>query len=212
MKISDQALVIKNFVSDITCRQYIEYFEKNKIKIGYESSLSAITGIIQQSSGKTVEIKKTSKFYQEINKNIETALQNWLEYLKDKKSYNTYLFPNLLLFPHSIRLIKYEKGLYIHPHTDWDHFTHASVTINLNSNYEGGDFVFFKGQEKIKLDQGDALIFPADPFWVHEVTPVTRGCRYSINTFIRSVPEEYFQEHLHSILKYQSKKDRYNIK
>jgi predicted 2-oxoglutarate/Fe(II)-dependent dioxygenase YbiX len=211
MKVSDQALILKNFISADICQQYIQYFEKNKIKISYESSLNASSGIIQESSGKTLEIKKADKYYQEINQKIELALQYWVEYLKNKKTYNTYLFSNLLLFPHKIRMIKYEKGLSIQPHTDWDHFTHASVTINLNSGYEGGDFLFFHGKEKINLSQGDVLVFPADPFWVHEVTPVTKFARYSINTFIRSIPEEYFQDHVKAIQKYQLSKDRYHI-
>jgi len=211
MKVTDQALIIKNFIPNTVCEQYIEHFEKNRIKIGYESSLNASNGVYETSSGKTLEIKKTDKYYKEINNSIEFLLQNWVKYLQDKESYNTYLLSGILLFPHKIRMIKYEKGLSIHPHTDWTHFTHASVTINLNSGYTGGDFVFFKGKEKIKLGQGDAIIFPADLFWVHEVTSVTDKARYSINTFIRSVPSEYFDKHIAEINKYQLHKDRYHI-
>ena len=34
------------------------------------------------------------------------------------------------------------------------------------------------------------MIWPADYFWVHEVTPITEGSRYSTNSFIRSIDSE----------------------
>lgn len=207
----DQTLVIRGFVQDDFCSEYIKNFEKRKIKITYESSPNAVTGKIQTSSGKTLQINHNDVTYQDINKRIELALQSWINHLEEKKIFNIHVLKKHLLFPHSIRLIKYEKGLYIHPHTDWDHFTHASVTINLNSDYTGGEFVFFNGKEKIFLGRGDALVFPADPFWVHEVLPVTEGARYSINTFIRSVPTEKFHKLLYDVNQYQNSDNRYRI-
>ena len=70
----------------------------------------------------------------------------------------------------------------------WEEMIHASCTIALNDEYEGGDFTFWNGKHTVKLKQGDAMIWPADPFWVHEVTAVTKGCRYATNTFIQSLP------------------------
>jgi predicted 2-oxoglutarate/Fe(II)-dependent dioxygenase YbiX len=85
--------------------------------------------------------------------------------------------------------MKYETGAEIHPHSDHAPGTYGSISFNLNDNYEGGEFKFFNGNYTIPLNKGDALIFPADYFWVHEVTKVTKGERYSINSFIRSHPE-----------------------
>ena len=33
------------------------------------------------------------------------------------------------------------------------------------------------------------MIFPAGYLWVHEVTPITKGVRYSVNTFLQSIPQ-----------------------
>jgi predicted 2-oxoglutarate/Fe(II)-dependent dioxygenase YbiX len=66
---------------------------------------------------------------------------------------------------------------------------YASCSFNLNDNYTGGDFAWFRGQHKIKLGAGDAIIWPADYFWVHEVEPILSGTRYSTNSFIQELPE-----------------------
>ena len=76
-----------------------------------------------------------------------------------------------------------------HNHTDHAPYIYGSCTFNLNEEYEGGEFAFFTGKKKIKLKRGDALIFPADHYWVHEVKPITKGVRYSTNCFLQSVPD-----------------------
>ena len=86
--------------------------------------------------------------------------------------------------------MKYEKGSYIHPHTDHEIGTYGSISFNLNNDYKGGEFKFFNGNYTIPLSKGDVLIFPADYFWVHEVTPITKGIRYSINSFLKSHPSK----------------------
>jgi predicted 2-oxoglutarate/Fe(II)-dependent dioxygenase YbiX len=63
------------------------------------------------------------------------------------------------------------------------------LTFNLNEDYEGGDFTFFGKKFTPKLKKGTVMIFPADIFWTHEVIPVTKGTRYSMNTFIKSQPD-----------------------
>jgi predicted 2-oxoglutarate/Fe(II)-dependent dioxygenase YbiX len=61
----------------------------------------------------------------------------------------------------------------------------ASCTLNLNENYEGGDFRFFNGKLKEKFKTGDAMIFPAEPIWIHGTEPITKGARYSVNCFLQ---------------------------
>jgi predicted 2-oxoglutarate/Fe(II)-dependent dioxygenase YbiX len=99
-----------------------------------------------------------------------------------------HVYKSCLKYAHLFRLLRYNVGASIHPHTDWMDFVHASCTINLNDSYSGGEFVFFNGQIEYKLGVGDALIFPADCFWVHEVKAITEGSRYSTNTFLMSIP------------------------
>jgi len=46
-----------------------------------------------------------------------------------------------------------------------------------NAGDEGGDFILCG--EKVDLKQGDCVIFPSVFLYPHEVTPVTKGSRYS---------------------------------
>jgi len=56
-----------------------------------------------------------------------------------------------------------------------------SMSIILNSDYEGGDFEIeaLPDKEKVpSLKEGSIIIFPS--FMTHRVTPVTKGTRYSL--------------------------------
>jgi len=85
---------------------------------------------------------------------------------------------------------KKEKGRLYSPFSNWQgKCRKLSVTINLNSpdEYEGGKLKFDYGPhtnderyhecDEIK-PQGSIIVFPS--FMYHQVTPVTRGTRYSL--------------------------------
>jgi PKHD-type hydroxylase len=52
----------------------------------------------------------------------------------------------------------------------------ASLLLNNESEYEGGDLIILDETVKVKK-QGTIIVFPS--FMAHRVTPVTRGVRYS---------------------------------
>ena len=53
-----------------------------------------------------------------------------------------------------------------------------SIIGILNDDYEGGELIMFK-DKKIDTKKGDLLIFPSNFLYPHEVTPITKGVRYS---------------------------------
>ena len=53
----------------------------------------------------------------------------------------------------------------------------------LNDNYEGGELEFWE-DEQIKLKAGEALIFPSNFLYPHQVLPITKGNRYSFAVWI----------------------------
>lgn len=192
MDIENLCLVIPNFLDKSECQNIINFYEDRKILSHTESSSYALDGKLEKNSYKVVEVDFDSDLGKNIISKQELALQQWVNHLEKQDSFHIHILKPLLRFPHKIRILKYSKNQSIHAHSDWSFFTHASITLNLNDDYEGGDFVFFNGKYTLKLNAGDALIFPADPFWVHEVSPVTSGSRYSVNSFIKSMSEKNY--------------------
>jgi len=181
-----------NFLTPEECNFFINEYEKQKILATTESSLHALDDKKYKSSFKRIELNSKSDSYVLAFEKIESALQLWINYLEQFKSFYTLTLKRRLNYPHKIRVLKYENGQFIHPHIDYSDYSYASVVLNLNDDYEGGEFCFFNKKYTLKLKQGDAIIFPADCFWVHEVTPVTKKARYSINSFIKSIPYTNF--------------------
>lgn len=92
-----------------------------------------------------------------------------------------------------IDFLKYQEGGKYERHSDRGNECsgsmdrYMSVIINLNSNYEGGEFIFFDPttkKEKIireeKLTEGSVLMFPSNFLFPHSVKPITKGTRYSL--------------------------------
>lgn len=86
-----------------------------------------------------------------------------------------------------IDLLKYQAGGKYETHID--QFSGSTRTLsfilNLNEEYEGGDFVFYdeKNNEaikKIKCKTGTVIFFPSNFLYPHSVQPITKGTRYSI--------------------------------
>jgi hypothetical protein len=59
---------------------------------------------------------------------------------------------------------------------------HLSISICLNNEYEGGEFVFDipGGHYTTPQNVGDAVIFPSNFMFPHQVNKVTKGTRYAL--------------------------------
>ena len=187
--ITKLALKIPNFLTHKECDELIEEYEQRKEQSNLEHSSNAKTGELEYSSFKVVHLNPYTDNFNFIKEKTKLAIDKWIGYLEQPNYFFTKALKGNLNFSHSYRVMKYETGAKIHPHSDHEPGIYGSISFNLNNNYEGGEFKFFNGNHTILLGKGDALIFPADYFWVHEVTPVTKGVRYSLNSFIINTPE-----------------------
>lgn len=101
------------------------------------------------------------------------------------KEYNA-KFPHCKIEEDSgYELLKYPEGCFYVEHTDSFKAAPRAISCSfaLNDDYEGGEFGFFNKELKYKLEKGDALLFPSNFMYPHEVMPVTKGTRYSIITW-----------------------------
>jgi len=70
-------------------------------------------------------------------------------------------------------------------HVDFGHKCtdrHLSISICLNNEYEGGEFVFDlpSGNYVVPQNLGDAVIFPSNFMFSHQVNKITKGTRYAL--------------------------------
>ena len=89
--------------------------------------------------------------------------------------------------PQTINLLKYTKGNFYRPHIDAFHTVNRQLSFIfcLNEDYKGGELYFYhpttrKPYSQANLKTGDLMIFPSNFLYPHQVTPVTKGVRYSV--------------------------------
>ena len=82
-------------------------------------------------------------------------------------------------------LLKYPEGCFYTEHVDSFKARPRAVSCSfiLNDDFEGGEFAFFDRELKYRLKKGDAIMFPSNFMYPHEIMLVTKGTRYSIITW-----------------------------
>ncbi len=189
VKISDLKFHINGLVPKDTCNYFINFYEENKQYAISENSYKYQTEKNEEDNYKCINLSERSlqndvflKPLELAKKYINIMITNYVFYIKANicPTFNRYLIGNSL----NIRILKYDTGQFIKDHTDIGSLTRASCTLNLNENYTGGEFRFFDGKIKHSFKTGDAMIFPAEPIWIHGTEPIVKGTRYSINCFL----------------------------
>ncbi len=191
-KISDLKYRINGLVPKNVCQKIIEILEQYPELHFTESSFKYKTKRHEEDNFKCLNLsiienpnKDILYALNEAKKYISIMIANYVLHIKStgiSPSFNDHLINST----HNIRIIKYNTGQSIKDHTDVGEKIRASCTLNLNEDYEGGEFRFFNGKIKEVFKTGDAIIFPAEPIWIHGTEPITKGVRYSINCFLKS--------------------------
>jgi len=85
------------------------------------------------------------------------------------------------------QISKYSVGQFYGEHRDFgtndDSITRKlSLTVQLSdeNSYEGGDLIFYDGSSGDKAPRGRGSVIVFDSRVFHEITPITRGVRYSL--------------------------------
>lgn len=193
LKLTDLILHVPGFLSDAQCQLLIEEHRARERDSQLEHCPEATTGIDTYSTFRALKLTKGTEAFAIVHSATEEMLERYHRYLDAFGAFHTMRRASML-YSHMYRLLKYDIGAKIHPHTDHGPFVYGSCTFNLNDDYTGGRFAFFNGAHKVTLKRGDAMIWPADYFWVHEVEEITSGTRYSTNSFLQSVPESVLDQ------------------
>jgi hypothetical protein len=193
LKIKDLIYKQNNLVPKDKCTYFIDLFEKYISKSTNERSIKLIEGKEYYTEIDNYKSLNLSQLYEidDIKKAADLAsfyislvVLNYVNFLKTNISKS--ITDAFICKTSTIRILKYSIGEKIIDHLDVSDSIRASCTLNLNENYIGGEFTFFSGKHIETFKTGDAMIFPAEPIWVHGTKPILSGERYAINCFLKS--------------------------
>ena len=127
-----------------------------------------------------------------LNKDVEVEIRNMIWSIVTDA--NRYAFGVDISYLNDIQFTEYQgdrvsPGKYgWHHDIDWQDpkFLQRKISfvmfLNDESEYEGGRLMFRDINISIKQKAGTVIVFPS--FYVHEVTPVTQGARYSLVSWV----------------------------
>jgi hypothetical protein len=186
MMLTDYIVVIKNAVPITLCDQILkEYINANDWDRAKVSK-----NLITDETVRNCSVLGISK-HDVINKNYNARLNldNFLYEIVSKciEEYSC-KFPFCSIENDTgYDLLEYKQGGFYKQHVDsfTQEFRTVSCSLLLNDDFEGGEFSFFNGKVIYKLKKGDALMFPSNFMYPHEVKTVTLGTRYSVITWFK---------------------------
>jgi len=83
-------------------------------------------------------------------------------------------------------LVKYQSTTIAEMHQHHDESSLVSVSINLNTEFEGGDLTFIRTPEdRVSPKKGWGAIFAGNPTMMHQAHPITAGVRYVLVYWIK---------------------------
>jgi len=173
----------KNILSVELCNQIIDY-KFNYIKSTY-STHKGLSPNEKRVEMDEIWIRKDNIFYNDLKDAVSEVAK---KYTVMMKSFHDRDF--VVQKTTDFRLNKYDIGGFMSRHCDNIHHSHgqtygypqASVLLFLNDNFKGGEFLVSEEQPTIKT--GEALIFPSNFMFPHEVKKITQGTRWSIVSWL----------------------------
>lgn len=172
--LQDFILIVKNAISIDDCKYII--YEHEKLNLWEKAKIQ--NNVIDE------DIRNTLKVNINIESKSDQIIFNAVKFCIKDYCNN---FKNLILSKDlGYELLKYTEGGFYTEHVDSCINTPRtlSCSIILNDDYEGGNFEFFESEYKIKLSAGDAILFPSNFMFPHQITKITKGQRYAIITWI----------------------------
>jgi len=181
--INEYIVIIKNVLTRPLCDAILKEFKNSD---EWEDAVVG-KGRVEKNARNCETVVISYPHIIEKNKKIRLKLDKYIFASASKciQEYNT-KYPHCSIEEDSgYELLKYSEGGFYIQHVDSFKARPRSVSCSfiLNDDFEGGEFAFFDRELKYKLDKGDAIMFPSNFMYPHEVMPVTKGTRYSIITW-----------------------------
>jgi predicted 2-oxoglutarate/Fe(II)-dependent dioxygenase YbiX len=181
--VTDYIIVIKNALTNPLCDAILEEFKNSNEWEDTVIGSGAVNKEVRNCQTIVISyphiIEKNNKIRAKLDKYIFASVAKCIQ------EYNTKFSHCKIEEDSGYELLKYPEGCFYTEHTDSFKARPRAVSCSfiLNNDFEGGEFAFFDRELTYKLEKGDALMFPSNFMYPHEVMPVTKGTRYSIVTW-----------------------------
>lgn len=172
-------LEIKKIIPQSFCEKIIHYFDHDYIDAG--TTGHGVNKNIRNCL--TRSILNTKTFGEKICSNAtQEIIYSCVERYRER--FNSLRIQKIS----QLDLLKYEANEHeagFNFHTDFGDNAlnrHLSISICLNNKYTGGEFIFDtpQGEYLIPQNVGDAVIFPSNFMFPHQVNKVQTGVRYAL--------------------------------
>jgi hypothetical protein len=187
-RLSDYIVVIRGIISKEMCQQVIDLYRDNE-KWDWAGTTGGLN--LDQRKVKQMWISHDSVSGQgknfkdmdgEIFKVMSKAKDTYIKTLTEKRGIKH--VPNISS-DEGYQILHYSEGYYFKEHCDNSGGMSRvlTCTLNISDDHDGGLFRFLRGEFDVRLNAGDAVLFPSNFMFPHEVTEITRGERHAIVTW-----------------------------
>ena len=190
-RLSDYIVVIRGIISKEMCQQIVDLYKDS----GLWDWGKITNGVVDLDMRKVKQIwlsspqirdkdERYNKMDKEIFKIMSKAKDKYIETLEKNRGIE---YLPTIKSDEGYQILHYPEGYYFKEHCD-DNGGMSRVltcTLNISDDHDGGLFRFLRGEFDVRLNAGDAVLFPSNFMFPHEVTEITRGERYSVVTWFR---------------------------
>jgi len=182
-KLEDYIYVVKNALSLNLCDEILNEFKYSNEWQDTVVGLGAVEKNIRNCQTIAISYPHVIQKNNEVRRKLDNAIFDGAS--KCIKEFNKKFLLCRIVEDSGYELLRYSKGCFYIQHVDSfkERPRAVSCSFILNDDFNGGDFAFFDRKLKYKLEKGDALMFPSNFMYPHEIMPVTQGTRYSIITW-----------------------------
>jgi predicted 2-oxoglutarate/Fe(II)-dependent dioxygenase YbiX len=187
-RLSDYIVVIRGIISKEKCREIIDLYAASpdwgwaSTTNGIELSHRKVQEVRISDPGVKQRSPQHSAMDGEVFRIMAKAKDTYLKTLSERRGVKH--LPQISSDEGYV-LLHYKEGYYFKEHCD--HGTGMTrvmtCTLNLSDDHDGGLFRFLRGEFDVRLNAGDAVLFPSSFLFPHEVTEITRGERHAIVTW-----------------------------
>jgi predicted 2-oxoglutarate/Fe(II)-dependent dioxygenase YbiX len=187
-RLSDYIVVIRGIISKEMCQQVIDLYKDTEkwdwalTTKGLNLDARKVKQVRISDQGLVQQELKYKNMDGEIFKVMSKAKDIYIKTITEKRGIKH--IPKISS-DEGYELLHYSEGYYFKEHCDNSGGMSRilTCTLNISDDHDGGLFRFLRGEFDVRLNAGDAVLFPSNFMFPHEVTEITRGERHAIVTW-----------------------------